>query len=244
MMNPIQIEAIPQGKDLELWRIVEKRLNAFDDCERIQVDNGEIDNRDRYANKVLFYACDYVRRGDWLNLWLLLLERQAIALYGAKKKRAYNGNPRKRTICNRTKKAQIIKALPELLTDKWQTVDLIVIKYHAIHPECKFKRFDDYLKEIANSGLCTRYKPSGDKLVYYANCEATEFDYCWLPRSQAMLIAIAKGYNLTPDYFAGSAYKFDRLSDSAEDFYRKFGLEFRSIIPEGESNICKWRVLR
>ena len=92
--------------------------------------------------------------------------------------------------------------------------------------------------------LCTRHKPSGDKLVYYANCDALEFDYCWLSRFQAMRIAIANGYNLSPDYFANRAFSYDRSSESAEDFFAKFGLEFRVKAPEGEINICKWRVLK
>ena len=243
MINPIQIDSIPQGKDLELWKSVERRLNALDNCERIQADKGEIENRDRYANKVLFYACDYVRRGDWLSLWQLLIDKQAIALHKEKTKRIYPNKPRKLNVYSNTKKAQIARALPQILTDKWQTVDSIVAKYHAIFPECKFKRFDDYLKDMSIAGLCTRYRPDGDKLVYYADCEASGFDYCWLSRFQAMRIAIANGYNLSPDYFANRAFKYDRSSENAEDFYAKFGLEFRVKAPEGEISICKWRVL-
>lgn len=249
MIQPIKLDSIPTDQNLPLWLQIKAQLEVIDRREKKLYEQEQIEASDRTANKILPTASWLVSRNNWAELWDFLSEKGAIAVATPQKRvrvctRPYTKGAKKQTRVNSESiKHKLKESLPLILTDKWNTVDGIVQNFYKIHPEVRFKRFDDYLNGFEKQGLCFALREEGDKLVYYANCQATEWEHCWLPQFRAYKIAVQHGYNLSPDYFSNRAFQYARNPTSKAEFYRKYGLEFREKVPDGEINICKWRRL-
>lgn len=238
-MNPILIPSIPTTANPTLWKQVERRLLDLDIKEKAQWEDGKIEQRDRTANKILLWANDYLRRNEWDRLWQFLAERGAIAIAAPKQPKPKRVE--RHRVRSGSSSQELKGSLHLILSDRWNTVPELKKKFSALYPEINTRYMDTWLLHCARSGLCYAYKGQGEKLAYYANCEATEFDDCWLPLSQALKLARANGYSLSPDYFAAWRTFDDRTLEESQAFYSRFGLDYRIDIPEGELSICRWR---
>lgn len=244
-MNPVLIPSIPTTANPTLWRQVEARLAELNRKEKTLWENGRIEQRDRTANKILLWANDHLRRNEWDRLWQLLAERGAIAVVAPPPEKP-KPNPKPKQIETRrdrvaTAPQEFKNSLHLILSDRWNTVPELAKKFAAIYPEVNARYIDIWLLASFRLGLCYAYKEKGDKLAYYANCDASEFEDCWLPLCQALKIAKENGYNLSVDYFSAWRKFGNRTLEESQAFYAHFGLDYRVNIPEGELSICRWR---
>jgi hypothetical protein len=152
---------------------------------------------------------------------------------------------KKKRLSTIEKGAKLIDIFDQILSDKWQDVGSLYRKFCAISDMPMVRsRFDDRLEYRFKKGEIFKHHPIDSNCAFYSfNPNADTFESEWMDLARAYAIAVSRGCKATSNTFRSKPLKPDCTPQGVQNYYKKFGIEFRFSVPEDENRLFKWRLI-